>query len=178
LTIFTSTIAFLTTSSPIVVHSSPRSFSNHFLRSLRSRSSYLPYIILRLMDKRKGLIKSWSNICDVPSTTINTIGQNCYYLPSLYTTIPSKDLLIKPHGSDFANRSHSYGNQYFLRMILKGALRSKYSKNYRAYLAVRQSLFWIWRSISTTCEDVASTVRSSLASQQVFDLQRMSIHGI
>jgi hypothetical protein len=29
--------------------------------------------------------------------TIKTIGQSCYYLPSLRTTISSKDLLNKPH---------------------------------------------------------------------------------
>jgi hypothetical protein len=60
-------------SSLIVVHSSPRSFGNHFSKSLRSRSSYLLSKIFRLMDKYKGLIKSWSNICVVPSTTIKTI---------------------------------------------------------------------------------------------------------
>jgi hypothetical protein len=90
-------MAFLTTSSPIVVHSSPWSLCNHYLRSLRSISSYLPHIILKLIDKHEGLIKSWSNICVVPSTTIKRIWQSCYRLPSLRTTTPSKDLLIKPH---------------------------------------------------------------------------------
>jgi hypothetical protein len=95
--IFIITMAFLTRSPLIAVHSLPQSFGNHYSRSLRSRSSYLPHIILRLMDKRKGLIKSWSNICIVPSTTIKTIGLSCYHLPSLRTTLPSKDLLSRPH---------------------------------------------------------------------------------
>jgi hypothetical protein len=60
--IFISTMAFPTTSSSIVVHSSPRSFGNHYSRSLKSESSYLSHIILRLMDKQIGLIKAWSNI--------------------------------------------------------------------------------------------------------------------
>jgi hypothetical protein len=110
--IFISTMAFLMTSSPIVVHSSPQSLGNHYSRSLKSRSlksrslksrslklrsSYLLHIILGLMDKQKGLIKSWSNICVVPSTTIKTIGWSCYHLTSLHTTTPSKDLLSRPH---------------------------------------------------------------------------------
>jgi hypothetical protein len=90
-------MAFLTTSSPIKVHSSPQNFGNHYSRSLRSRLSYLPHIILRLMDKQKGLIKSWSNIYVVPSTTIKTIGRSCYHLPSLRTTTPSKDILSIVH---------------------------------------------------------------------------------
>jgi hypothetical protein len=94
--IFTSTMTFLTTSFPIVVHCLPRSFGNYYSRSLRSRSSYLPHIILRLMDKPNGLIKPWSNICVVLSTTIKTIGRSCYHLPSLRTTTPSKDLLSRP----------------------------------------------------------------------------------
>jgi hypothetical protein len=49
--IFTSTMASLMTSFPIVVHSSPQSFGNHYSRSLKSRLNYLPHIILRLMDK-------------------------------------------------------------------------------------------------------------------------------
>ena len=63
-------MAFMMTSSPIVVHNSSQSFGNHYSRSLRSRSSYILYIILRLMDKQKGLTKSWNNIYIVPSTTI------------------------------------------------------------------------------------------------------------
>jgi hypothetical protein len=89
-------MAFLTTSSPIMVYSSPRSFGNQYSRSLRSRSSYLPYIILKLMNKQKGLIKSWNNICIVPSTTIKIVGRSCYHLPSLLTTTPCKDLFIRP----------------------------------------------------------------------------------
>jgi hypothetical protein len=81
----------------ILVHNSSWSFGNHYSRSLRSRSSYLPHIILRLMDKQKGLIKSWSNIYIVLSTTIKTIEQSCYHLPSLRITISSKDLLSRPH---------------------------------------------------------------------------------
>jgi hypothetical protein len=92
----TSTMAFLMTSSPIVVHSSPLSFGNHYSRSLRPRSSCLPCIILRLMDKPNGLIKSWNNIYIVPSITIKIIGRSCYHLPSLRTTTPSKDLLSRP----------------------------------------------------------------------------------
>jgi hypothetical protein len=91
--IFTNTMDFLTISSLIVVYNSPQSSGNHYSRSLRSRSSYLPHIILRLMGKHKGLIKSWSNIYIVSSTTIKTIGWSCYHLSSLCTTIPSKDLL-------------------------------------------------------------------------------------
>jgi hypothetical protein len=49
--IFTNTMAFLTTSSPIVIYNSLQSFGNHYSRSLRSRSSYLPHVIIRLMDK-------------------------------------------------------------------------------------------------------------------------------
>jgi hypothetical protein len=93
----TSTMAFLMTSSPIVVHSSPLSFGNHYSRSLRPRSSYLPHIILKLMDKQKRLIKSRNNIYIVISTTIKTIGQNCYHLLSLCTTIPFKDLFSRSH---------------------------------------------------------------------------------
>jgi hypothetical protein len=95
--IFTSSMAFPITSSPIVIHSSPQSFCNHYLRSLKLRSNYLPYIILRLMDKQKWLIKSWSNICVVPSTTIKTIRRSCYHFSSLLTTISSKDLFSKSH---------------------------------------------------------------------------------
>jgi hypothetical protein len=95
--IFTSTMAFRTTSSSIVVHNSPRSFGNHYSKSLGARSSYFLHIILKLMDKQKGLIKSWSNICIVPSTTIKIIGQSCYHLPSLCTKTPSKDLFITSH---------------------------------------------------------------------------------
>jgi hypothetical protein len=95
--IFINSMAFMTTSSPIVVHSSPPSFGNHYSRSLRSRSSDLPHIIFKLMDKWKGLIKSWNNICVVPSTVIKTIGQNYYHLPSLRITTPSKDLLSRLH---------------------------------------------------------------------------------
>ena len=90
-------LAFFTTSSPLVVHSSPQSFGNHYSKSLRSRSSYLPHIIFIFMDKQKGLIKSWNNICIIPSITIKTIGQSCYHLLSLYITIPSKDLLNRLH---------------------------------------------------------------------------------
>jgi hypothetical protein len=78
------------------VHNSPRSFGNHYSRSLRPRSSCLPCIILRLMDKPNGLIKSWNNIYIVPSITIKIIGRSCYHLPSLRTTTPSKDLLSRP----------------------------------------------------------------------------------
>jgi hypothetical protein len=81
LTILISTMVFLTTSS--------RSFGNHYSKSLRSKSSYLLHIILKFMDKQKRLIKSWNNICVVPSITIKTIGQSCYYLSSLLITIPS-----------------------------------------------------------------------------------------
>jgi hypothetical protein len=88
-------MAFLMISSPIMVHSSPQSFGNHYSISLRSRSSYLPHIILILINKPNGLIKSWSNICIVASTTIKTIGWSCYHLPSLRATIPSKDLLSR-----------------------------------------------------------------------------------
>ena len=55
--IYTSIMAFLT-SSPIMVQSSSQIFGNHYSRSLRSRLSYLSYIIFKLVDKQKGLIKS------------------------------------------------------------------------------------------------------------------------
>jgi hypothetical protein len=71
-------------------------FWQSLFKTLSSRSSYLPHIILRLIDKQKGLIKSWSNIYIVPSTTIKTIGQSCYHLSSLHTT-PSKDLFNRSH---------------------------------------------------------------------------------
>jgi hypothetical protein len=90
-------MAFLTTSSPIVINTSPQSFGNHYSRSLKSRSSYLPHIILRLMDKQKRLIKFLNNICIVPSTTIKTIGRSCYHLPSLHRITPFKDLLSRFH---------------------------------------------------------------------------------
>jgi hypothetical protein len=99
-------MTFLTISSLIVALSSLRSFGNHYSRSLRLRSSYLPHIILKLMDKQKGLINSWSNICIVSLTSIRTIGQSCYLL-NLHTTILFKDILSRLHSLPIMGTIHS-----------------------------------------------------------------------
>jgi hypothetical protein len=73
----------------------------------------------------------WALKCTTPTTSKELC--KCTYL-GIQNNVHYN--LLEVHGFDFANRSHGYGNHYFLRMLLRGALRSKYSKNSGARLAV------------------------------------------